>query len=192
MLNDEPTGDRPPAPDTHLDGPEPPAGLVACLLELERHVGSGGWEQPPRLFALVPTAELAAVEPHLVGADPDRPSDHLSGVEQDEFDPEPDLLGALAGIMWPDGVAGCAVSLVRSFLPAGAEDEVPDDPAAAERYVQDHPQRQDVRAVVGVLRDGQGHGVARLASHPEDLLAAPELLPGLVRALADTFAPVPD
>src|SRR5699024_283234 len=192
MLNDEPSEDPTPATDGASGGSEPPAALVACLLELERHVAGAGWEQPPRLFALVPTNELATVEPHLVGDDPDRSADHLSGVEQDEFDPEPDLLGALTRIMWPEGVAGCAVSLVRSFLPPGTEDEVPDDPMAAERYVQEHPQRQDVRAVGGVLRDGDVHGVARLASHPDDLLAAPDLLPGVIRALSDTFAPVPD
>ena len=165
--------------------------LTACLLELERHIASAGWEQPVRLFALVPTAELAAAEPDLVTADPDRSPDHLSAVEQDEFAPESDLLAALAGIMWPEGVVGCAVSLVRSFLPADAEGDIPEGPAA-EEYVHRHPQRQDVRAVVGVLRDGGSHGVARLAQHPDDLLAAPDLLPGVTRALVETFAPMPD
>lgn len=176
-----------------LNEPENPdtTALVACLLELERHVAPAGWEQPVRLFALVPTAELAAAEPDLVTADADRSPDHLSAVEQEEFAPDADLVGALARIMWPDGVVGCAVSLVRSFLPAGAEADIPDGPAA-EAYVQAHPQRQDVRAVVGVLRTGASHGVARLAEHPDDLLAAPDLLPGVTQALAGTFAPTPD
>ena len=34
--------------------------LTAALLEIERHVTHGGWDQPARLFALVPTAELVA------------------------------------------------------------------------------------------------------------------------------------
>ena len=45
--------------------------LVAALLEVERHVGRLGWDQPARLFALVPTAELLAAEPSL--------AEHLSG-----------------------------------------------------------------------------------------------------------------
>lgn len=190
MLTDDPSDEPGDDPSGNLAGGEPVA-LVASLMELERHVAHAGWDQPPRLFALVPTDDLAAVEPGLVTPDPDRPADHLSAVEQEEFDPEPDLLASLGRIMWPDGVVGCAVSLVRSFLPSDAEDEVPDDPAAAEAYVRDHPRRQDVLAVVGVLRDGRGHGVARLADHPDDLLAAPDLFPGVERALVDTFAPVP-
>ncbi|MFP5416126.1 MAG: hypothetical protein ACLGHZ_04500, partial [Actinomycetes bacterium] len=39
--------------------------LVAALMEIERHVGHGGWDQPARLFALVPTDELVAAEPAL-------------------------------------------------------------------------------------------------------------------------------
>ena len=191
MLTDDPT-DGPTDPPGTEDPRAEPVALVACLLELERHVAGAGWEQPPRLFALVPTEDLAAVEPDLVTADPDRPADHLSAIEQDEFDPGSDLLAALAGIMWPDGVVGCAVSLVRSFLPAGVEQDVPDDPAAAEELLRDHPQRQDVRAVVGTLRDGSRHAVARLADHPDDLLAAPDLLPGVDRALSATFAAVPE
>ena len=39
--------------------------LAAALIEVERHVGRSGWDQPARLFALVPTAELIAAEPSL-------------------------------------------------------------------------------------------------------------------------------
>ena len=39
--------------------------LVAALLEIERHVGHGGWDAPARLFALVPTEQLLAAEPSL-------------------------------------------------------------------------------------------------------------------------------
>ena len=39
--------------------------LVAALLELERYVGRDGWDQPPRLFALVLTDVLAEAEPAL-------------------------------------------------------------------------------------------------------------------------------
>lgn len=39
--------------------------LVTCALETERHVAAAGWDQPPRLFALVRTADLYAREPQL-------------------------------------------------------------------------------------------------------------------------------
>ena len=39
--------------------------LVAALLDLDRHVGRDGWDQPPRLFALVLNDVLAGAEPVL-------------------------------------------------------------------------------------------------------------------------------
>ena len=41
--------------------------------------------------------------------------------------------------------------------------------------------------MVGVDRLGNRHGVARLASRPEDLLGAEDLVPGLAAALAHTL-----
>ncbi len=38
---------------------------MAALLELDRHLGQAGWDQPTRLFALVRTDELAVAEPGL-------------------------------------------------------------------------------------------------------------------------------
>ena len=66
----------------------PSDALVAALLEIERHVGGIGWDQPARLFALVPTAELIAAEPqlaeHLSGASEPQP-EQLSAIEQEGF-----------------------------------------------------------------------------------------------------------
>src|SRR5205823_5836164 len=42
--------------------------LLAALVELEHHVAEGGWDAPPRLFALVETDALAAAEPDLARA----------------------------------------------------------------------------------------------------------------------------
>ena len=42
-----------------------PDALVASLMEIERHVAGLGWDQPARLFALVPTVELIEAEPQL-------------------------------------------------------------------------------------------------------------------------------
>lgn len=180
-----------------LSSDETPAdALVAALVELEHHVGELGWDQPPRLFALVPTAELVAAEPELAAHLDAAPRDGYTSVEQDTFEAGDDLLGALARIAWPDAVTGCALTCVRTFLPQHLADEVPQDDAEAAAFVADHPDRHEVRVAVGVLRDrpGQpalGHGVARLRSNPEDLLGSADLVPGLTEVLAATFQPNP-
>lgn len=185
--------------------PEQNAALIAALVELEHHVGAGGWDQPARLFALVRTDELIVAEPELAHhlglrtSEEGFPADALSSIEQEDFrtaggptdavdaPAETDLPRILARISWPDAVAGCALALERSFLPAGHETELPDDPVAAERYVAQHAQRQDLRLIVGVLRDGSAHALARLVDRPDDLLSGPELAPGVVSVLAATL-----
>ncbi|SER65370.1 hypothetical protein SAMN05443377_10511 [Propionibacterium cyclohexanicum] len=171
----------------HQPVPEHLEPLTAALVEIEHHVAHGGWDQPARLFALVPTAELLAAEPSLAGQLRESSPDELSSVEQEDFHPGADLLTALAGIGWGAGVHGVALCTERSFLPASAEPELPEDPELAAEYVARHPQREDIRVVVGVLRDGSGYGVARLASSPQELLAGNDLVPALRRALARTF-----
>ncbi len=75
------------------------------------------------------------------------------------------------------------------MLPPQAEAGLPgsDDEAAA--YAAAHPERQDVRIVVGVLRDGSVDTVLRMRSQDRDdaVVFGPELVPGLARALAATF-----
>lgn len=168
---------------------DPTDPLVAVCLDIERHVGASGWDQPARLFALVPTRELLAAEPSLADAVGDRQAREgaLTAVEQDEFHAGGDLVEDLARIAWPDAVAGCALSVERSFLPPSAEAGIPDDPDAAADYVAQHPQKQDVRVVVAVTRAGGRHGVARLKESPADLLGGADLVPGLARALARTL-----
>ncbi len=161
--------------------------LVAALVEVERHVGRLGWDQPARLFALVPTAELIAAEPsladHLSAAMPDG----FSSIEQEDFHPGADLAETLARIAWPETVAGCVLAVERAFLPADAEAELPDDPDAAARLVAEHPQRLDLRVVVGVTRNGSSHGVARVRSEDGELLSGADLVPALAAALAHTL-----
>ena len=41
--------------------------LSAVAREVEDFVSTAGWDQPPQLFALVPTAELVEREPELAG-----------------------------------------------------------------------------------------------------------------------------
>lgn len=170
--------------------PATETALVAVLLEVERHVGSGGWDQPARLFALVATDRLLAAEPGLADrlrrGDDDGPPT-FTAVEQEEFVPTTDLVGDLSLLSWPPSVDGCAIAVERMFLPAGVEAELPTDPAAAAEAVAVHPERQEVRVVVGVDRSGLRHGVARLRSEPDELLGAADLVPGLGEVLAHTL-----
>ena len=167
--------------------------LVAALLELDRHVGRDGWDQPPRLFALVLTDVLAEAEPALSRRLGLRPTGAgglpgaLTAIEQDEFRSTGDLTHDLSGLEWPESVYGCALATVRMFLPAAYESELPTEPEAAAAVVAAHPQRQEIRVVVGADRAGNRHGVGRLASRPEELLGAPDLVPGLTSALAHTL-----
>ncbi len=182
MLSDDPPAPSPASePDADHDA------LIASLAEIERHVGRLGWDQPARLFALVRTDELVAAEPalaeHLTVTAPDA----LSSIEQEDFREGEDLQTTLERIQWSEAVAGCALSVERSFLPATFEGELPGEADEAARLVATHPQRQDMRVVVGVLRNGSAHGVGRLRTHPEELLGGPDLVPALARILAGTL-----
>ena len=179
------------SPHDHRDA------LVATLIELDRHLGSAGWDQPTRLFGLVLTDVLAEAEPALAAdlklrttADGAPPA-ALTAIEQEDFVTSGDLLADLATLEWPETVFGCAVSTERSFLPAAYEEQIPDDPTAAAHFLAGHPARQDLRVVVGADRLGHRHGVARLASQPEELLGGEDLVPGLASVLARTLASSP-
>ena len=168
--------------------------LVASLIELDHHVGRLGWEQPARLFALVHSADLLAREPQLgeqlgVSTADDLVPGALSSIEQEGFNPtgDLDLPAVLARVMWPEEVDGCALSMVQTFLAKEYEDQIPEDPDLAAEFVQNHPERQELRLVAGVLRDGTQHAVARLASHRDELLGGPDLAPGVLAALATTL-----
>ncbi|GAA4888690.1 PPA1309 family protein [Tessaracoccus lubricantis] len=161
--------------------------LIACIMDVERHVSSSGWDQPARLFALVTTSTLLEAEPQLRGRVPETFPDALTAIEQDEFHAGDDLFERLRSIYWPDTVEGCALALERAFLPPQYEKDIPDDPDDAATFVMKHPAKTDVRVVVGVLRGGDKHGLARLQSNPDDLLGAEDLVPGLADALLNTF-----
>ena len=161
--------------------------LLAALVEVERHVGKLGWDQPARLFALVRTADLIAAEPHLADQLKAATTDGFTSVEQDEFQGGADLGETLTQLTWPPAVAGCALCVERAFLPADADAELPDDPEQAAQVVAEHPRRLDLRLVVGVTRDGGRHGVARVRGAEGDLLGGSDLVPVLADALAHTF-----
>lgn len=178
-------------PETFDELGEDALDLRVAVVEVERRASGAGWDQPSQLFALVPTLDLAAAEPELAAelGISDGSQDRYTAIEQ-ELDehtgPLEDLLGQ---IMWPDGVVGAMAVVERVVLPPEAEAEVPGDPSAAASYAAEHPDRDDVRIAVGVLRTGEAHCVLRMRSHDDDnaLVHGPDLVPGLVAALRETL-----
>ncbi|MCW2861362.1 MAG: hypothetical protein JWP48_3070 [Actinoallomurus sp.] len=162
--------------------------LEELVLELESHVSNAGWDAAPRLYALVEAPELHQNEPQLamqLGV-PDTPG-RLAALEQPELPTEKPIDDVLGGIEWPGGVAGCALVIERILLPEGAEEDMPDEDPVG--WAGEHPGREDVRLVVGVLRDGSRHSAMRLRGHDSEdqVLSGAELVPGLADALASTL-----
>ena len=171
--------------------PEDPA-LAAAVLEIETHVAQDGWDQPARLYALVDTATLVAQEPALAAAMAiDGPADDgsFTSIEQDGLPPGQPLEEALQTIAWPETVAGCAAVIERLVLPPDVDDEIPDDPTAAELFAREHPDRQEVRMVAGVTRAGASYCALRLRAHDDEqsVVNGTELVPGLLDLLHGTF-----
>jgi hypothetical protein len=162
--------------------------LEELVLELERHASSAGWDAAPRLYALVEALELHENEPELaerLGV-PNAP-DRLAALEQPELPAGKPIDEILEGIEWPEQVAGCVLVIERILLPEGAEDHIPEEDPVG--WAGEHPGREDVRLVVGVLRDGGRHSAMRLRGHDSDdqVLSGPELVPALADTLASTF-----
>lgn len=164
-----------------------PSRLIAALADVERHVGDLGWDQPARLFALVGTTQLLQLEPQLADRIPQGSEDALTAIEQEDFAAGMEVLDRLAGIYWPPTVEGAVLAMERTLLPSEHEAQLPDDADAAAAFVANHEARVDVRVVVGVLRDGSQHGLARLRNNPEELIGAEDLVPGLAAALHTTL-----
>jgi hypothetical protein len=166
--------------------------LEEVVQDLERHSAQEGWDTAPRLYALVQSTELRREEPELadqLGLSPDL--DTLAALEQPALPEQAAVEDALATIAWPEAVTGCALVLERVVLPPEAEEEIPEDEAEAAEWAAKHPAREDVRMVVGVLRDGTRHSALRLRRHDVDdeVLVGPDLVPALADALAATFEP---
>ncbi|MYS92166.1 MULTISPECIES: PPA1309 family protein [Streptomyces] len=168
--------------------------LTRAVLEIDEYVSGLGWDQSARLFALVDTARLRAEQPSLadrLGLDDESETSGLTPIEQDEVPTGKPLDEFLATIAWPDAVAGCALAVERLMLPPSAEAQVPQglDEAALSKWVADHPDRQEVRMTVAVLRDGTRESALRLREKdsPTEVLTGSDLVPGLAEALAATF-----
>jgi hypothetical protein len=168
--------------------------LTRAVLEIDEYASGLGWDQPARLFALVDTARLRAEEPALaaqLGLEDEQESSGLTPIEQDEIPANSPLDEFLATIAWPDAVAGCALTVERLMLPPSAEPSVPEglDDRKLARWVAEHPDRQEVRMTVAVLRDGARESALRLREKdaPTEVLTGSDLVPGLAEALAATF-----
>lgn len=171
--------------------------LTRAVLEIDEYASGLGWDQPARLFALVDTARLREQEPGLaaqLGLDQrsGTAATSYTPIEQDELPAGAALDEFLGTIAWPAAVAGCALTVERLMLPPSAEASVPrelDEKRLAE-WVAGHPDRQEVRMTVAVLRDGSRDAALRLREKdsPTEVLTGPELVPGLAEALLATFA----
>jgi hypothetical protein len=169
--------------------------LDVAVRDIELHVAAAGWDGPTRLYALVPTSVVVTAQPDLVdslvpgGSLADLPSDHLTPVEQDELPAHDSVLGLLGQLAWPPEVVGAALVVERVTLPPEAEADLPTDPEQAWAFAARHPQRHDVRLVVGALRDGRRRCALRSRTHDADdaVLVGADLAPDLADALAATL-----
>lgn len=167
------------------------APLTRAVLDIERHAAAAGWDQPVRLFALVPTADLLRREPRLApgrgraAGDPGQ----VTAVEQEQLPAAGSLEELLGQISWPAEVAGAALVVERVVLPPDGERDMPPDERDALAWLARHPQREEVRIAVGVLRDGTRECALRLRSHDadDDVLTGAALVPALADAVAATL-----
>ncbi|MET9956450.1 PPA1309 family protein [Streptomyces sp. NPDC006339] len=168
--------------------------LTRAVLEIDAYAAGLGWDRPARLFALVDTARLRAQEPSLASqlGLGEEAATAYTPIEQEELPAGKPLDEFLGTIAWPDAVAGCALTVERLMLPPSAEASVPKDldEAGLAAWVARHPERQEVRMTVAVLRDGAREAAIRLREKdsPTEVLTGPDLVPGLADALAATFA----
>ncbi|MGZ5399039.1 MAG: PPA1309 family protein [Nocardioides sp.] len=175
-----------------LAGLDADPALAAAVLEIETHVADAGWDQPARLYALVDTGRLAAQEPTLaesMGLAEPSAQGSFTPIEQDPLRADQLLESVLEQIVWPPEVTGCAAVVERLVLPPDADGDIPDDPAAAEEFARDHPDRQEVRIVAGATRAGSTYCALRLRAHddPQSVVAGIDLVPALLQLLATTL-----
>lgn len=171
--------------------------LASTVTEIEQYVARSGWDAPVGVFALVRTAGALARDATLASSlDPEvraaanRDGEHLTAVEQEGLEPASSLEELLAHLAWPATVDGAAVVVERIVVPPEVEESLPADPDEALAFLLDHPQREDVRIAVGVLRSGESWCTLRSRRHDADdaVAGAPDAVPGLVAALRATLA----
>ncbi|WP_234003936.1 PPA1309 family protein [Nocardiopsis sp. SBT366] len=163
------------------------SNIREAVMDLERHAAEQGWDRPLGLYALVPTSELLAAEPalaSLLGIDSPADPDELTPVEQEALSPDVPLEEALGRMLWPEGVAGCALVMERLVVKGSDETlAAGEDPSASGK------ETEEIRMVAGVLRNGSRHCAMRMRSHDteSEVLNGPDLIPALTSALALTL-----
>lgn len=98
--------------------------LEKSTLEIERHVATGGWDAPMRLFALAYARRALDEHPELsdelpadVQADAITDPTTLFSIEQEGL-PDVDTIEELVTrIVWPDNVDGASLAVERIVLP---------------------------------------------------------------------------
>jgi hypothetical protein len=173
-------------------------GVRRAVVELEQHVAAAGWDGPVRLFALINTVAALAADPALAQqlpaevvsqaqADPE----HLTAVEQDALPEAGTLSELLHSISWPATVTGAAVVVERLVMPPHLADQIPDDQQAAQTWVAEHPEHEELRLAAAVLRDGTRCCAVRSRLRDDDgsVATGPDLVPGLTEAIGYTLQP---
>ena len=174
------------------------AALARAVVELEEHVAQRGWDAPVTVFALVRTATALAQDPELAEvlddaalAEARRDPQALTMIEQENLPAAADLEDLLAQIAWPSTVDGTALVVERVVLPTEAEQEAAaiQDPQERLDFLNERPDREDVRMVVGVLRTGESWCAVRSRSRDssDQVMNGEALVPGLVEALNATL-----
>jgi hypothetical protein len=166
--------------------------LKLAVREIEAYAAEAGWDQPARLFALVPTTDLLQREPGLaeaLGVDAETAAESLTPVEQEPVPADQQVEDVLGQIMWPAEVFGCAAVVERLVLPPSVDGELPEDPDAAQEFAAEHPDRQEVRIVAAATREGTTYCALRLRSHDDDfsVLESRDLVPALLELLSETL-----
>ena len=116
---------------------------------------------------------------------------HLTPIEQVEIPDIEDVENLLAHLAWPDSIVGAVLSAERLVVPSSVEETAPADPEAQIEYYRNHPDRDEVRIVVGVIRNGISWCALRARSADEDNMVhgSTNAVPNLVTALLTTFDP---
>jgi hypothetical protein len=162
------------------------SALKETVLEIERECAKAGWTRGIVLYALVPTADVIESAPEMAEALAEKSPTSLTAIEQEDVELTGTIEDFLGTISWSAEVFGAALVLERLIVNEEPPGELSEEALAD--WVIEHG--QEVRMVVGVLRDGSQECAMRMRAYDDEnaIMAGPELLPGMAEALALTFA----
>lgn len=162
------------------------SALKETVLEIERECAKAGWTRGIVLYALVPTADVIESAPEMAEALAEKSPTSLTAIEQEDVELTGTIEEFLGTISWSAEVFGAALVLERLIVNEEPPGELSEEALAD--WVIEHG--QEVRMVVGVLRDGSQECAMRMRAYDDEnaIMAGPELLPGMAEALALTFA----